>query len=120
VIESEHRLLYLHPLGSRLDHEVDVAEAVVVGRPVDPAHDLFEPLVGLLLGQLLLLHESVELALGDLARLVEARVDELLLDVLEDDGDISGGDRLRDLAAHGPGADHGSLEDEQLPSVLRA
>ena len=109
---GEDGLLDLHLLGRGLDHEVDVAEAVVVGGALDPAHDLLEPGVGLLLGQLLLLDELVELALGDLAGLLEAVVDELLVDVLEDDGDVGGGDRLRDLAAHRAGADDGGLEDE--------
>ncbi len=64
--------------------------------------------------QLLLLDEAAELALRHLARLVEAGIDELLVDVLEDDGDLGGGDRLRDLATHGSGADDGGLEDEQV------
>ena len=51
-------------------------------------------------------------ALGHLARLLEPGVDELLLDVLEDDRDVGGGDRLGDLAAHRAGADDGGLEDE--------
>ena len=77
-------------------------------RPID----LLEPGVGLLLGQLLLRDQPVELALGHLARLLEAVVDELLVDVLEDDRDVGRGDRLRDLAAHRAGADDGGLEDE--------
>ena len=84
---GEDGLLDLHPLGDRLDHEVDVAEAFVLGRPLDPAEDLLELSVGLLLGDLLLLDEPAELALGDLARLLETVVDELLVDVLEHDGD---------------------------------
>ena len=79
---------------------------------LDPAHDRLELGVGLLLGQLLLRDQPVELALRHLARLVEPVVDELLLDVLEDDGDLGGGDRLGDLAAHGSGADDGGLEYE--------
>ena len=42
------RLLDLHLLRRRLDHEVDVAERVVGGRPLDQADDLLEPGVGLL------------------------------------------------------------------------
>ena len=104
--------LDLHLLRRRLDDEVDVAEARVVERALDPAHHLVEAGVGLLLGQLLLRDELVELPLGHLARLLEAVVDELLLDVLEHDRDVGGGDRLRDLAAHRPGADDGGLEYE--------
>ena len=37
---GEHRLLDLHPLGHRLDHEVDVAEALVLGGAADQAEDL--------------------------------------------------------------------------------
>ena len=53
-----------------------------------------------------------DLALGDVARLVEAGLDELVLDVLEHDGNAGGGDGLGDLAAHGAGADDGGLEHE--------
>ena len=67
---------------------------------------------GLLLGQLALLDELADLALGDLARLGEPGVDELLLDVLEDDGDVRRRDDLRDLPAHHAGADDGRLEHE--------
>ena len=109
---GEHPRLEVHPLGDGLDHEVDVAEAVVVGRAGDPAHDLLELAVGLLLGDLLLLDEAGELALGDLACLLQADVDELLVDVLQDDGDVSGGDGLGDLSAHGACADDGGFEDE--------
>ena len=112
-------LLDLHLLRRRLDHEVDVAEGVVGGRALDQAHDLLEPGVGLLLRQLLLLHQPVELALGHLARLLEAVVDELLVDVLEHDGDVGRGDRLCDLAAHRAGADDRGLEDEHWVGSLR-
>src|SRR5918994_1457841 len=37
---AEDRLLDLHPLRHGLDHEVHVAEAVVIGGPGDPAEDL--------------------------------------------------------------------------------
>ena len=107
---AEDRLLDLHLLRHRLDHEVDVAELLVGGRAGDQAHHLVEAGVGLLLGQLLLLDQPVELALGDRARLLERGVDELLVDVLDDDGDVGGGDRLGDLAAHGAAADDGGLE----------
>jgi hypothetical protein len=50
--------------------------------------------------------------LGHLPGLLETGVDELLLHVLEDDGDARGGDHLSDLAAHGPSPDHGGFEDE--------
>ena len=68
--------------------------------------------VGLLLGQLLLLDQAGELALGDGAGFLEGGIDELLVDVLDDDGDVGGGDRLRDLPAHGAAADDGGLGDE--------
>ena len=66
----------------------------------------------LLGGDLLLLDELADLALGDLAGLLEAGVDELLIDVLEDDGDVGGGDDLGDLPAHDPCADDRGFEDE--------
>ena len=115
---GEDGLLDLHPLGGGLDHEVDVAEGRVVGRALDPAHDLGEAGVGLLLGQLLLRDELVELALGDLVGLLEAVVDELLVDVLEDDVDVGGGDRLGDLASHRSGTDDCSLEDEHSAPIV--
>ena len=79
----EHRLLDLHPLGHGLDDEVDVAEAVVVRRPRDAAEDLLRLLGGLLLAELLLGDEVAELRPRDLFRLLEAEIDELLLDVLQ-------------------------------------
>jgi hypothetical protein len=82
---GEHRLLDLHPLGHGLDHEVDFAEPVVVERAVDAAHDLLELAVGVVLGDLLLRDQAGELPLGHVAGLGQARVHELLLDVLEDD-----------------------------------
>ena len=98
VVElGEHGLLDLHPLRHRLDHEVDVAEALVLGGARDAADDLLELGVGLLLRDLLLLHQPAELGLGDLAGLLEARVHELLLDVLEHDRKARAGDDLRDL-----------------------
>src|SRR6187549_856577 len=114
---AEDRLLDLHPLRHRLHHEVDVAELLVAGRPGDPAHDLGEAGVGLLLGQLLLLDEAAELALGDGAGFLDGGIDELLVDVLDDDGDVGGGDRLRDLAAHGAAADDGGLRNEHWLGV---
>ena len=109
---GEHRLLDLHALGHRLDHEVDVAEALVGGRPVDASEDLLDLRVGLLGGDLALLDELVELARGDFARLVEPGLHELLVDVLEHHRDPRGGDRLGDLPAHGACADDGCLEHE--------
>ena len=84
----------------------------VVGRAVDAAEQGLGLLVGLLLGELLLLDQAAELALGDLAGLLQALVDELLVDVLEHDGDVGGRDHLRDLAAHRAGADDGGFEHE--------
>ena len=116
----EDRLLHLHFLGHGLDHEVDVAETVVLGRSLDPADDLLELLVGLLLGDLLLLDEAPELTLADLAGLLEPLVDELLLHVLEGDGQAGGGDHLRDLASHRAGAHDGGFENEHaLPWCSR-
>ena len=109
---AEDRLLDLHPLRHRLDDEVDVAELLVGRGAGDQAHHLGEAGVGLLLGQLLLLDQAGELALGDGARLLDRGVDELLVDVLDDDGDVGGGDRLRDLTAHGAAADDGGLGNE--------
>ena len=96
----EDRVLDLHLLRHRLDDEVDVAEVVVVGGAGDQPERALELGVGLLLRELLLLDQLGDLALGDLARLLEARVDELLVDVLEHDGDVGGGDDLGDLSAH--------------------
>ena len=79
---AEHLPLDLDPLRRSLDHEVDVAEAVVGGGAGDQPADRLEALVGLLLRELLLLHDASELALRHLARLREARIDEPLLDVL--------------------------------------
>jgi len=114
---GEHGALDLHALRRRLDDEVDVAEVGVVERAVDATHDLIEAGVGLLLGHFLLGDEPVEAGLGQLARLVEAVVDELLLDVLEHNREIRRRDRLGDFAAHRAGADHCRLEYEQLASV---
>ena len=108
------RLLDLHPLGNRLDHEVDVAEPVVGGRPADQTHHLVEAGVGLLLGHLLLRDEPVELRLGHLTRLLQRVVDELLVDVLDDNWDVGVGDYLGDLPAHRAAAQHGGLEDEHV------
>jgi hypothetical protein len=103
-------VLDLHLLGNRLDHEVDVAEVVVVGGPVDPPGDLLELTVGVVLGDLLLLDEPAELVLGHLVGLLQPLVHELLLHVLQDDGDVGGRDHLGDLPAHGAGAHDGGLE----------
>ena len=107
---AEDRLLDRHLLRHRLDHEVDVAEALVGGGAGDLAHHLGQAGVGLLLGELLLLDQAAELALGHRPRLLQRGIDELLVDVFDDDGDVGGGDRLRDLAPHGAAADDGGLE----------
>ena len=70
---AEDRLLDRHLLRHRLDHEVDVAELLVAGGAGDPPHHLGQAGVGLLLGQLLLLDQARELALGDRAGLLDAR-----------------------------------------------
>ena len=46
---GEDGLLDLHPLGDRLDDEVDVAEALVLGGAGDQPEDLLRAGVGLLL-----------------------------------------------------------------------
>ena len=74
--------------------------------------------VGLLGGQLLLLDEARELALGHLTGLVETGLHERLVDVLQHDGDLRGGDDLGDLAAHRAGANHGGFEHEHCVSSL--
>ena len=58
--------------------------------------------------------QALELALGDLAGLLQALVDELLVDVLEDHRQVGGGQRLGDLAAHRAGADDRGLEYEHV------
>ena len=109
---AEDRLLDLHLLRHGLDHEVDVAEVLVARRAGDQAHHLCEARIGLLLGQLLLLDQAGQLALGDGSRLLHGGIDELLVDVLDDDGDVGCGDRLSDLTAHGASADNGGLGNE--------
>ena len=74
----------------------------------------------LLLGEPPLLHELAGLLLGDAARLRDAGIDQVLADVLQHDGNAGGGDRLRDLAAHGAGADDGGLEHEHGRGLLEA
>ncbi len=108
----EDGLLDRHPLGDRLDHEVDVAEALVLRRARDPPDDLLELPVGLLLVDLLLADEAPELRLGHLASLLEALVDELLVDVLQHDGNLGGRDHLGDLPSHRAGAYDGGFEYE--------
>ena len=110
---GKDRLLDLHLLGDGLDDEVDVAELLaVLGGAVDAPEQGLPLLVGLLLGDLLLGHQAAELALRDLTGLLEALVDELLVDVLEHDWDVGGRDHLRDLAPHRAGADNGGFEHE--------
>ena len=109
---GEHGLLDLHLLGDRLDDEVDLAEALVLGGAGDQPEDLLQAGVRLLLGDLLLPHQAGELTLGHLARLLQPGVDELLLDVLDHHRDVGRGDHLSDLASHRPGAEHRSLEYE--------
>ena len=109
---GEHRVLDRHPLGHGLDHEVDVAEPVVVRRPEICPSTRVDLRGGLLLAELALLDELRGLALRHLAGLVEAGVDEALVDVLEHDGNVRARDHLRDLAAHHAGADDRGLEDE--------
>ena len=109
---GEHGLLDLHPLGHGLDHEIDVAEMLIRGRALDPSQDLLDLRRALLGGDALLLYELGDLALGDFARLIETRLHEVLVDVLEHDRESGGGDRLGDLATHGARSDDGGLEHE--------
>ena len=62
--------------------------------------------------ELVLGDELAHLALGHLAGLLQPGVDELLVDVLEQDGDVGGGHDLGDLPAHDARADHRGFEDE--------
>ena len=80
--------------------------------------DLLDLRGGLLLGEPALLDQAGDLALGDRAGLGQPGVHEVLADVLQLDRDPGGGDGLGDLAAHGPGADDGGLEDEHGPDVI--
>ena len=105
---GEHRLLDLHPLRHGLDHEVDVAEAVVVGRAGD------QPELALELVDAARACRHRRAPATAIAAFSRPGVDELLLDVLEHDRDVGVGDHMRDLAAHRAGADHGGLEDEQF------
>ncbi len=70
--------LDLHPLGDGLDDEVDVAEALVLGRPVDAVDDARDLGVGRLLVELAALDELLDLPGRDLARLGEPGLDELV------------------------------------------
>ena len=73
---GEHLLLDLHPLRNRFDDEVDVAERVVGGRALDQAERALDLGGRLLLGDPALLREAGDLALADLASLLQPRVDE--------------------------------------------
>jgi hypothetical protein len=115
---GEDGLLDLHALGHGFDDEIDVTEPVVGRRAGDPAHELVDGGRSLLVGELALLDQAGDLALGHRAGFGEPRVDELLLDVLEDDIDSGGGDGLGDLPAHGARAHHGSFEYEHMPRTL--
>ena len=65
-----------------------------------------------------LLGELADLALGHVAGLLETRLHERVVDVLEHHGDARGGDRLGDLSAHRPGADDGGFEHEHAFGLL--
>ena len=117
---GEDLVLDRHLLRHRLDDEVDVAEVVVVGGAGDQPERVLELGVGLLLRDLLLLDQLGDLALGDLAGLLEALVHEFLFDVLEEDGDVGGGDDLGDLSAHDTGPHDTGFEDEHGPESFTA
>ena len=114
----EDVLLDLHLLGHSLDDEVGLAKARVGDRAADPSQHLLELGLRLLGAQLLALHEPVELAPGDVSRLLQARLHQLLVDVLEHDWYSRRGDCLGDLAAHRPGADNGGFEHEHALVLL--
>ncbi len=105
----EHGLLYVHALGHGLDYDVDVAEGVVGGGAGDQAEFPLD------LGRVEL--ARIHASLPQRAGLVQALVDEPLIDVLEHDGDVGVGDHVRDLTTHRPSADHGSFEDEHGGAV---
>ena len=111
---GEDGLLDLHALGHRLDHEVDVAEAGIRRGAGDAPHDLLRLRLGILGGEPAALDEFCDLSLGDVARLLHARLYELVVDVLERHGDAGRGDRLGDLAAHRSRAYDGGLEHEHV------
>ena len=73
----------------------------------------------LLGGDPALLGELADLRGGDVARLLQTRLHERVVDILELYGETRCGDRLGDLAAHGAGAHDGGLEHEHVavPSV---
>ena len=108
----EHGLLEIELLGHRLDHEVDVAEAVVAGGRADQGERAGELLVGLRARQPLLRHQRVELAGGQLLDPLAPGVDEPLLDVAQDDRNSRRGDQLCDLGAHRACAHDAGLEHE--------
>ncbi len=115
---GEHALLDIHPLGYGLDDEVDVSEALVGGRAVDPAEDLLDLGVGLLGGDPAFLGQLADLTHGDVPGLRQTCLDERLVDVLEHHGDARCGDRLGDLSTHRPGAHDGGSEHEHACLLL--
>ena len=115
---AEDGMLDRDALGHGLDDEVDVAEGLIGRGAVDAPDDLLDVRRGLLVAEPALLHQPGDLAPGDLARLVEAGLDELVPDVLEHDGDPGGGDGLGDLTAHGAGSDDGGLEHEHVAQAI--
>ena len=72
---------------------------------MDAVEDLLGLDVGLLGGDLAPLGEFADLAASHVRSLVEPGLHERVVDVLEHHGDARGGDRLGDLATHGPSAD---------------
>src|SRR4051794_12179973 len=116
----EHGVLDLHLLRHGLDDEVDVAELGVVGRTGDQLQRAVRLGGRILLRELPLLHQLRDLALSDLARLFQSRVDELGVDVLEHHRDPRRRDDLGDLAAHHPRADDSCFEHEHAAHPSRA
>ncbi len=101
---GEDGLLHLEPLGDRLDDQIDVAERRVVERRFDAADDPLDLRVRLGRVEAATFDEPRELRRAHPACLVDRRVEQRAVYVLERDIHARGGDRLRDLAAHDPGA----------------
>jgi hypothetical protein len=114
---GEDVLLQFEALRHGLDHEIDVAEAVIGRRRADQRERARELRVRLLAREPLAGDERVEPAGRQLLRPCEPDVHEPLLDVAQDDRDSRGGDHLGDLPAHRSCADDAGLEHEH-PQLL--
>jgi hypothetical protein len=115
---GEDRLLDLHLLGHRLDHEVHVAERLIGRGALDAPHDFLDLSLGLLGGDLAPLGQLAHLASRDVASLLQPRPHELLAYVLEHHRDPRSGNGLSDLSAHRPCTHHGGLEYEHTHALI--